>query len=104
RNAGISQDSTPTTGRSAGGRELASVASAPLEDVVAHTLIVSENILAESLGRLAALETGAEVSFEGAATAIRAQLEALDVDVTGLELSDASGLSSANQITPVTLA
>ncbi len=104
RNAGISQDSQPTIGRSAGGRDLASVESAPLEDIVAHTLIVSENMLAEALGRLAAVETGAEGSFEGAATAIRAQLEALDVDVTGLELSDASGLSSANQITPTTLA
>lgn len=104
RNAGISQDSKPTTGRSGGEQELASVTSAPLEDIVAHTLIVSENILAEALGRLAALETGAEVSFAGAATAIHAQLDALDVDTTGLELSDASGLSSANQISPATLA
>lgn len=104
RSAGISQDSEPRRGAAAGGEELASVSSAPLADIVAHTLIVSENMLAESLGRLVAVETGADPSFEGATTAIIAQLDALDIDTADLELSDASGLSSANQITPSTLA
>ncbi|MPV48423.1 D-alanyl-D-alanine carboxypeptidase/D-alanyl-D-alanine-endopeptidase [Pseudactinotalea sp. HY160] len=102
--AGITQESEPVTGRAAGGDELGSVRSAPLADIVAHTLIVSENILAEGLGRLVATETGAEPSFAGAGTAVLAQLTGLGVDTAGVELSDSSGLSSANQITPTALA
>lgn len=83
--------------------ELAAVTSAPLADVAAYTLQVSENILAEAIGRLVALEAGEPVSFAGAGTAVRAVLAERGVDVTGLDLVETSGLSSANRVAPVTL-
>lgn len=83
--------------------ELASVSSAPLSDLVAYTLIHSENILAEGLGRLVAHATGEEPSFTGAGVAVGAVLADLGVDVEHLVLHDTSGLSSTNRIMPRTL-
>lgn len=83
--------------------ELGHVASAPLAEITEYMLVYSDNVLAESLGRLAATESGLPGSFEGAEQAIKQRLGGLGVDTEGLRLADTSGLSSDNKISPRTL-
>ena len=84
--------------------ELAAVESAPLRDVVAHTLEVSENSVAEVLSRLVAVADGEEPTFAGASRAVLARLEGLGVDTTGVTLADTSGLLIENQVPAAVLA
>lgn len=97
--AGITVESEPETGTGEGDT-LGSVESAPLHDLVAHTLIYSENVLAESLGRLVAVESGTDADFDGAGTAVLAELDSLGVETASLTLADTSGLSSLNEVSP----
>jgi D-alanyl-D-alanine carboxypeptidase/D-alanyl-D-alanine-endopeptidase (penicillin-binding protein 4) len=53
----------------------------------------SDNVLAESLARHVALARELPASFEGGAQAVKEALADAGVDVTGVTLSDASGLS-----------
>jgi serine-type D-Ala-D-Ala carboxypeptidase/endopeptidase (penicillin-binding protein 4) len=102
--AGIAVEGAVTDGVAApDATELASVSSAPLEDLVAYALQASENILTEGLGRLVAHEQGEEPSFAGAGAAVRDALADLGVDVAGLELIDTSGLSGTSRVAPQTL-
>jgi len=82
---------------------LGTVESAPLAELAEYMLVYSDNVLAESLGRLVAVESGFPASFEGAGEAIAARLSELGVTTEGLKLADASGLSSVNKISPRTL-
>lgn len=84
--------------------ELGAVTSEPLAALVAHTLAVSDNSTAEVLGRLVALAEGEAPSFDGTARAVKARLDALDLDARGLELADTSGLLVENQVSPMLLA
>lgn len=91
-------------GRAPNGAEsIARVHSAPLEQIAEYMLVHSDNVLAESLGRLAAIASGQPGSFEGAERAIIGTLDELGVDTTDLRLEETSGLSSNNRITPRTL-
>lgn len=87
-----------------GATELAAVESAPLRDVVAHTLAVSENSVAEVLSRLVAVADGEEPTFAGAARAVLARLEGLGIDTDGVTLADTSGLLVENQVPAAVLA
>lgn len=82
----------------AGAGELGQVRSAPLAELAEYMLVHSDNVLAEALGRLVAVETGHPASFEGVEAAITDQLTRLGIATDGLVLADASGLSSVNQI------
>ncbi len=69
---------------------VASVSSAPVSALVQRMLTVSDNDLAEALGRAVAIDTtGQPANFAGAATAVTDALQSLGVDVTGLTLFDA---------------
>ncbi|QDB80361.1 D-alanyl-D-alanine carboxypeptidase/D-alanyl-D-alanine-endopeptidase [Georgenia wutianyii] len=87
-----------------GARELASVESAPLRDVVAYELAVSENSVAEVLARLVAIADGEEPTFEGAARAVLARLADLGIDTRAVTLADTSGLLVENQVPASVLA
>ena len=101
---GITVQGEATRGlATSGAAELASVESAPLRDVVAYTLQHSENILSEVLGRMTADALGQQTSFAGAGVAVRDVLTGLGVDTTGMNLVDASGLSSLSTVTPRSL-
>nr|WP_239647254.1 D-alanyl-D-alanine carboxypeptidase/D-alanyl-D-alanine-endopeptidase [Nocardiopsis baichengensis] len=76
----------------------ASVSSPPVSALVEQMLLQSENNIAEALARQVALAEGEDASFEGGARAMTAVLERLGVD--GVRLSDASGLSVDNRISP----
>lgn len=81
-----------------GATELAAVESAPMRDIVRYTVQVSENTVAEVLGRLVAAERGLPASFEGATRAVVAEVAAQGVDVTGVDVRDCSGLDAASTI------
>lgn len=82
------------------GAELGKVESPPLVHVVDWMLEQSDNVLAEALARQVALAAGTEASFEGSATAMTAKLGELGLPAGGATLSDASGLSRRNKISP----
>jgi D-alanyl-D-alanine carboxypeptidase/D-alanyl-D-alanine-endopeptidase (penicillin-binding protein 4) len=87
----------------AGGRQLASVQSAPLMERVRQMMVFSDNVMAETIGREVAQATGRPLSFAGAVDATLAKLAAADIDLTGASLVDSSGLSVANLLTATTL-
>lgn len=81
-----------------GAAQLAAVRSAPLSTRLHDALVHSDNVLAESIGREVALATNQPASFDGAARAVTGALRNAGFDLTGVELSDTSGLSNANRI------
>lgn len=87
-----------------GGTELAAVSSAPMADIVAYMLSVSENSVAEVLGRLVALAGDEEPDHGGAARAVEGRLAALGVATEGIVLADVSGLLVEDQVPARTLA
>jgi serine-type D-Ala-D-Ala carboxypeptidase/endopeptidase (penicillin-binding protein 4) len=80
---------------------VAEVSSAPVSALVQRMLTVSDNDLAESLGRAVAVADGEPATFAGAARAITARAEALGA--TDIRLSDASGLSRLDRVSPAAL-
>ena len=83
---------------------VASVRSATVAQIVEAMIARSDNEAAEILLRHVAIATGRPATFDGGTEAVRAVLQRLGVDVSGLELNDGSGLSRQNRIAPVTLA
>jgi D-alanyl-D-alanine carboxypeptidase/D-alanyl-D-alanine-endopeptidase (penicillin-binding protein 4) len=63
----------------------------------------SDNTMAEVLGRQVALATGKPASFDGATDAIVEQMRKLGLAADEADLSDASGLSRHNGISPALL-
>lgn len=87
----------------AGAPELGRVDSAPIYSLVEHTLTRSDNDMAEALARHVAIKEGQEASFEGGNKAVVAVLQRLGA-AQGISLSDGSGLSTRNRISPSALA
>lgn len=87
----------------AGGRQLASVQSAPLIERLRQMMNASDNVMAETIGREVAKATGQPLSFAGAAEATITKLVSLKIDMTGATLVDSSGLSVANLLTSKSL-
>ncbi|MGV9298702.1 D-alanyl-D-alanine carboxypeptidase/D-alanyl-D-alanine endopeptidase [Amycolatopsis sp. NPDC003676] len=81
-----------------GAKVLGEVQSAPLPDLAYALLQISDNVLADSLGRQVAMATGGEASFAGAAAAVKKVLADHGFDVNGLQLFDTSGLSNQNKV------
>ncbi|WP_159944100.1 MULTISPECIES: D-alanyl-D-alanine carboxypeptidase/D-alanyl-D-alanine-endopeptidase [unclassified Nocardiopsis] len=95
--AGVTVEGAPAPAAAAG-EPVAHVDSPPVSALVEFMMLASDNNMAESLGRIAAIEMGEEPSFGGAAAATHRVMA--DLGVTGVELSDNSGLSPRNRITP----
>ena len=83
-------------------RRLGAVNSATVLDLVEQMLKVSDNVIAELLGREVARRVQQPPSFAGAAAAITAELAEVGVP-SGVNLVDASGLSELDRITPRSL-
>lgn len=81
------------------GDPVAEVQSAPLDQLVAHILTLSDNEAAEVLLRHVGLATERPGSFAGGAAGVRATLEDLGVAMTGVVLRDGSGLARSNKVT-----
>ena len=87
----------------AGGRQLASVQSAPLIERLRQMMNASDHVMAETIGREVARATGRPLSFEGATDATVSKLASVKIDMTGASLVDSSGLSVANLLTSKSL-
>jgi D-alanyl-D-alanine carboxypeptidase/D-alanyl-D-alanine-endopeptidase (penicillin-binding protein 4) len=86
----------------AGAAPLASVRSAPLDELVEQMLQQSDNVIAEVLARQVAIASGGPASFSGAAAAIRTTLARLGVRV-GTGMVDGSGLAASDRLSPAAL-
>jgi D-alanyl-D-alanine carboxypeptidase/D-alanyl-D-alanine-endopeptidase (penicillin-binding protein 4) len=82
----------------AGAKQLGLVHSAPIERLVEQALSQSDNVLAEALSRQVAIARHQPASFAGSAQAVVDALKAAGLDVTGVQLSDGSGLSRDDRV------
>lgn len=94
--AGVTVEGEPSEA-TASGEPVASVESATMASLVEFMMLASDNILAEAMGRIAAIEMGAEPTFSGATESTERVVGDLGVD--GVSLTDNSGLSTENRIT-----
>ncbi|WP_165777672.1 D-alanyl-D-alanine carboxypeptidase/D-alanyl-D-alanine-endopeptidase [Amycolatopsis antarctica] len=81
-----------------GAKVLGEVSSAPLRELVDTMLVTSDNLLADVLARHVAIAAGKDPSFAGGAETTLQVLRDNGFDLTGVELSDGSGLSTANRV------
>ena len=84
--------------------EVARVESATVTQIVQRMLTDSDNDVAESLGHLVGASVTGDGSFAGGAQATTQILSQAGIDVAGMRLVDASGLSGRNQLAPATTA
>ncbi|WP_241992489.1 D-alanyl-D-alanine carboxypeptidase/D-alanyl-D-alanine-endopeptidase [Cryobacterium lactosi] len=87
----------------AGASPLASVQSQPVSTLIQQSLIVSDNAIAEMLGRLVAVEGGAGNNFGAIQPAVLAGLAEYGIDTAGIRIADGSGLSDNNAVPPAYL-
>jgi D-alanyl-D-alanine carboxypeptidase/D-alanyl-D-alanine-endopeptidase (penicillin-binding protein 4) len=81
-----------------GSDQVASVQSAPLRVRLGQMMQLSDNVLAEAVGREIAIEMGLPASFGGAVDAVSRTLNSAGYDLSGLTLHDMSGLSVDDRI------
>lgn len=86
------------------GKTIAKVSSATVLQQLEFMENNSDNYLAETFGRLVAVEGGGTGDIEGATAAVSEAVKDLGVDTTGLDMHDTSGLAATNQVSPATLA
>ncbi|MEU6855535.1 D-alanyl-D-alanine carboxypeptidase/D-alanyl-D-alanine endopeptidase [Rothia kristinae] len=84
-------------------QRLGAVESATVLEQTRYMLDESDNVLAEVLGRNAAVAAGKEGSQEAAIALVRETLTRDGIGVEGLEQADLCGLSDRNRVTPATL-
>lgn len=91
---------SPGTGPAGPGTELGRVESPPMGRLVEFMLADSDNVVAEALARQVALARNQPASFDGAAAAMDAVVAELKLPADQSTLSDGSGLSRNNRISP----
>lgn len=102
--AGVTVLGDPTARRApTGATEVAEVRSAPVEQLVQHALLVSDNEATEVLLRQLSLASGGDGSAEHGVATVHDVLDRLGVPTTGLRQYDGSGLSREDRIAPATL-
>ena len=82
----------------AGATVIASVQSRPMSEWIMNMLRVSDNSLAEALGRLSSLKAGFDGSMQSLTPLYRKILGARGLAVSKLKIVDASGLSNENAV------
>lgn len=87
-----------------GAKVLGEVKSAPITELVSQLLQASDNTLADAVARQTAIATGKPATFEGGAAATLDVLRQHNFDLSGVELSDNSGLSTLNKVPSKVLA
>lgn len=104
RAASITVTSVAAGKATATGTELARVTSATVSTIVQRTLLVSDNVAAETLLRQAAVARGKAGSFTGASANLRDWLVAHGLWAGGQKIYDGSGLAPASKLTTAVLA
>ncbi|MCA0294573.1 MAG: D-alanyl-D-alanine carboxypeptidase/D-alanyl-D-alanine-endopeptidase [Actinobacteria bacterium] len=79
--------------------ELARVTSTTLDRIIRRTLLVSDNVAAETLSRQAAVARGAAGSFTGASANVTAWLTERGLWKSGQKILDGSGLAPGSKLT-----
>lgn len=77
---------------------LGTVVSAPVADLVEHTIRTSDNVLAEVLAREVAVARQGDPTFAGAAAQTLAALGQAGFDTAGATMVDGSGLSTQDRV------
>ena len=99
RKYGLAQSASATVGNLASGSAvIASVKSQPISKWIENTLNVSDNALAEALGRLSSLALGFDGSASSLTRAYSKALQARGLETKGLLIVDGSGLSRLNRV------
>jgi D-alanyl-D-alanine carboxypeptidase/D-alanyl-D-alanine-endopeptidase (penicillin-binding protein 4) len=94
----------PKVRRASGtGSTVAQAESAPLREIVQHTLETSDNDAAEVLAHHVGVRLSGAGTFDGGVAGTLATLSKLGVSTDGLKLYDGSGLSRDDRIDPTTL-
>jgi D-alanyl-D-alanine carboxypeptidase/D-alanyl-D-alanine-endopeptidase (penicillin-binding protein 4) len=101
---GVSQSAVSAGTAGAGAQVLGTVHSATIQDLIANLLQISDNVLAEAIGRQVAKADGQPESFAGAVTAIHDVLQRNGFDASGMNTSDSSGLSTLDKVPAALLA
>lgn len=104
RERGITVGTGKRTDGSARGAQLGAVSSAPVLDVMGLALKDSDNALTESLARQAAARAGVAGDTASVTRWVLSVLRRDGVDLSGVRLADASGLSDGTTIPVRTLA
>jgi serine-type D-Ala-D-Ala carboxypeptidase/endopeptidase (penicillin-binding protein 4) len=84
-------------------RQLGQVESVPIGRMVEFMLSESDNVIAEMLARQVALAKKRPASYSGAAKAVKEVLTGLGVPGSEIQLSDGSGFSRQDKVTPSAL-
>jgi len=104
RSAGIRVTSIAAGRAASTSVELARVTSTPLTRILKRTLLISDNVAAETLLRHAAIARGKAGSFTGAAANLKSWLSEHSLWEPGQKILDGSGLAPASKLTPKALA
>ncbi|MEV6607285.1 D-alanyl-D-alanine carboxypeptidase/D-alanyl-D-alanine-endopeptidase [Kutzneria sp. NPDC051319] len=99
RRLGADPNSVQKATAPADAKVLGSVQSPPLTDMVSNLLQISDNVLAEAIGREVAKQAGAPLTFAGGASTVLNILRNNNFDLTGVTMSDGSGLSTQDRVT-----
>jgi len=102
--AGITVTSVTSAKAASSNTELARVTSAKLAMIIKRTLLISDNVGAETISRHAAIASHRAGSFSGAAATVTAWLTKNGLWVSGQKILDGSGLAPTNKLTTVALA
>ncbi|MCF2706665.1 D-alanyl-D-alanine carboxypeptidase/D-alanyl-D-alanine-endopeptidase [Arcanobacterium haemolyticum] len=97
--AGIAATFEGRSAAPADAADVASVESASLRELVDFMLTESDNTTAEVLGHLVAVKAGRPGTFEGAAGAVTEVMTKAGYDMSGVVISDNSGLAISNRLT-----
>lgn len=99
KKAGITVKLGGSVSASAAAAELASVNSATLAMIIKRTLLISDNVAAETLSRHASIAAGGAGSFAGAAANVQSWMAGHGLWVTGQKILDGSGLAPGSKLT-----
>lgn len=83
--------------------ELGTITSRPLTKMVSHTILWSDNLVADRLARLAARSLGMPTSPLGLTESYKAVLSVYGINTAGLRVRDGSGLSKKNRLSARTV-
>jgi D-alanyl-D-alanine carboxypeptidase/D-alanyl-D-alanine-endopeptidase (penicillin-binding protein 4) len=92
--------SIATTATPQGTQPLGEVHSAPMSDLVTNLLRISDDVLAESVGRAVAISDHQTASFGGATQGVLDVLQHNGFATAGASLRDSSGLSPSDMLPP----
>lgn len=83
--------------------EIATLTSEPLDTMISHTILWSDNRVADRLAKAAARRAGNPTTSAGLTKTYKEVLTSLAVDSTGLKVHDGSGLSKSNRVSARTV-